>query len=395
MIRHAAVVQLISLYSLCSFAQAQDEREARLADWLEHRFARIELPPAGGLVARWTLEKSSTRSRAEVDRRWRKVEPYPDHPERAGLKRHRELLRSPERHEGTIWYAGGDAWLLHQVAPATGHHVRSGGSDDTRWMLFTSQAKGAPSGGIGQLTVIREGIPHPLMYNVGRMLDVVRQYLARILAGESNPLPDARVVDIRLLSATRWRGVLESESGTERIEVRGLRDPVSGEPLPERVTRTTRLESGEVVSTTTTVLSAFTEAQALGRSVATRIVMDRSGDVREVYTLNSIDAVSPAEIRPLAAVPDTGEGVRVMDYRSASSEAWERYDRSSAMTWRRRGGTDEYDLPEGPTRIASTDTGSAPAPGGGTHAGWIAAVIGVAVLLIGGLVVIASRWRKG
>jgi len=393
---HQPALFIILICAILTPASAQEDRDARLANWLENRFARIAFSPDRGLVVRWTLELSSTRSRAEVERRWREVKPYPDHPERRSLEWHRKLLRSPERHGGTIWYGGGDAWVLEQDTPATSQHIRSGGSGDTRWMLFTSQAEGAPPGGAGQLTVIREGVPHPRMYNVGQMLDMARNRLVRILSGATRPLPsDARVVETRQLSATRWRGVLASESANQRIDVRGLWDPLSGGPLAERVVVTKGLDADEEEIVSTTALSGFTETAPLGRSVATRIVHDRSDDVREIYIVDGIEDVPVSEIRSLAAVPEPGSGVRTLDFRTASSEAWAAYDKSSAMTWRRKGETDEYDLPEGPTRIASTDTGSAPAPGGGAHAGWIAAVIGVAVLLIGGLVVIASRWRKG
>ena len=326
-------------------ACAQSERsdairahiEARLRS--SHLHARHEKP----LLIEWTLTKTSLLPSDDIDARWKRIEPFPDHPDRSLLEFHRSLAAAPDVIHGRLLVLDNDTWMMEE-RHASGYEFKCGGLDGERWMI---------SGGIApsQLTLIKSGVPFPAMYNVGQFFGVASRHRGAMLDAWLADLP--RELDVESIepSESEWRALIVAPGGSIRVAIRG--DWCEDRPRLRSLRRTDRVNDDKEV--VTSLDAEYSEDRGCAPPV--RVTLDTSGGVRESYDIKGFALVTERDAESLCRPPAAVDGVRVVDFRREESAAWAAYPNAPRVTWTNEVSKDAYAVEHRPGHASSRGSG--------------------------------------
>lgn len=285
-----------------------------------------------GIRVEYTITLTTSLSQSEINKRWAKVEKYPDHPERALLEYMRRLKSTPEVKHITAWYAGNGAYLrdARYISGTIGGDVErsqagrrfaGGGVERVRWMLSEQDGK-------GQLTKIHSGVPFPIAYNLNSIFDNLLSDLNFILdigaeTGEG---------EVREGLTVRREGQFAGPGG-QAFYAASIREFVHG-----------------------------------GRT--------------ERFELLAIDSIPREEVRQASVVPDVGESIRIVNFDGSTDERGVQSMQQMAMgTWTFAESEDRYEILTAENDVAKAQE-AAPhkAENRPRSSLWLAGGIGFAIL---------------
>ncbi|MCK4873065.1 MAG: hypothetical protein KAS72_10100 [Phycisphaerales bacterium] len=344
------------------------DREAELRAWIQARLSGDVFPTSSkeGIVVEYTLEHTTTLSSAEIERRWKKVERYPDHPDRTAIQRHRRLLSTPERLRKVLQFADSGAWLLeerYETGNMSGSSFRAGGVEDIRWMVSESGGD-STSESHGQLTMIRAGVPFPAGYNISRFLDMQREQLGLLLYGSLPRLLPGGSIESLQVDESSWTVMVSWEGSDRAAEVRGRWDRDTGQPIV-RVLRRFAADRSKYPRPAEIRYEDYVFDGLLGQSHATSVVEDHFDEFRDAYLIQGLRVVSREKVVNAASPPTVGEQVRIADFREARSSELAINAESPHMTWHRSNRIDTYDISEllvATPRLAGSTSDSGESP---------------------------------
>ena len=296
-----------------------------IAGWLDARQSEPGDLPADAGAARlvFTVTIAAADSRESIERRWREIAPFPEHPERPRIERLRNLSARPETLRVTFLRLDPTHWRADEEAES-GSIVTFAGNGDVRWMSLTK-------GSVRSLTLTKRGVPYPPGFNVGQLLNVV--------AARADLL-------------TRW-GLGSSFRGAARITRTGgtwtaeIGDPVGAGGWTLTGTRTGdsfRIDRAEGHGTTWAFSAPHTTPS--DSLACTRVTIDRGDGLVETIELVEFSTL-PSDAAREACTPPSLDSLpsdaNTLDFRERGSAAWARYEGGPTITWQASEGGDTYE----------------------------------------------------
>ncbi|HWQ28053.1 MAG TPA: hypothetical protein VNN12_03420 [Dehalococcoidia bacterium] len=239
----------------------------------------------------------------------------------------------------------------------------------------------------GQLTIIRAGVAFPAVYNIGRFHEDVRQRVALLGWGSLAEFGRPDRIESIHATASDWRATA-FEAGTERrVELQGDVDGGTGEP---RLRRARVIEAGAPAGSIgqSVFFDQPARSDALGRTYARSVTIERTDGIRELYEVMRIERASTSAISAGAAVPAVEPGVVVLDYREPNAPSWAPYAESPRLTWHRRAQGEQYEMSRAPGDAGAG--GTTPAGSSGRR---LMYAIGL-VVVVGGVVPLVLRYIR-
>lgn len=319
---------VVALGLLCSASAAGDAEQVR-------RLLETSFGSRSGdhepIVVRLTLSTEPALSENEVRERLDAISDRADHPDRERLEYYLKLLENPSLESVVLGLGENGTWFYERSSGGGG--VRSGGLNGTRWLL------GGPAES-RQLTLTASGVPFPAGYNFGLLLDQAKQLQEWVLdyAGPSGPIE----VESVEADADGWTARVRAESEGVFFRVKG--EWRAGEPLVGTVHV---FDDPEGPAREWYEYSDYENFAGDGGPLrARRVTRTRSGDVRQVAEVGSVEHPGREGMVELASVPPAPEGVKVLDFRTPNSPDHARYASTPRLTWTVNDGKDFYDTSE-------------------------------------------------
>lgn len=263
-----------------------------------------------------TVVTQSTVSRHVVQQRLSEIKGRPDHPDRDTYERLLHLLDEPEVQEIDILYADRAAWRLRSVTGSSSVFMAGGVAGD-RWMLNSGPSVNFPGTISSQLTLIREGVEYPAIYNIGQVLGQVDSYLRTVL---SYGLQEVSNLDI----------VLDKNEFTLKSRLSTF--AINGRVFETNGYQIEIISSGEFA----TIFSRHDYNEEFHLWIPMHIKRTEPGGILKTFTVHSVSLV-PFDSMSQECVPpgDIPQGTvgNVFDFRASDSAAWSRYKNVTRLTY--------------------------------------------------------------
>lgn len=309
---HVLVQGLLGPASLAGDA-VWDER--RVQAEVERRIGLASPEARAPMVCEVRMVRRSALSKSEVEARWAKVAPFPDHPDRPVLSWLRELCDSPEERVRTIW-SSPPSWKVYQTGAS--RPMEAGGDDTQMWRLTTS-----PNG--SAVDMVRAGVAYPSMIDPGAYKREWQEELIGFWYGLLGSWRGAQVSGV-VVSGDQWE--CELKRGQTALVLQGKF--VDGDLA---VTRSRERDAGGKPGPDAE-FAGHERSEAAGRVVAKQVTIRWPDHVVEERTLDGVKAGEARDIAAMSGAPAPPENVQIRDFTRADTADRQRYSGVDSLVWR-------------------------------------------------------------